>query len=64
MNFEPKATSSLLTLLLTIGKGDGWNIIKYQWRFLREISMEGYDLGSHMVGQRTLRLENFNFNLT
>ena len=34
------------------------------WRFLWEISLEGYDdLGSHMVGRwQTLRLENFNFN--
>ena len=53
----------LITNIVTIGKGNGWNIINYQWRFLREISLEGYDLGSNMVGRQTLQLENFNLTL-
>ena len=65
MNFESYGNSSILTLILTIGKGNDWNIIKYHGDFFGKFSMvEGYDdLGSHMVGQPTLRLEKLQFDI-
>ena len=56
---ELRTQDNSLLLLLTIGKGNDWNIIKYHGDFFGKFSMkEGHDnLGSHMVGQPTLRLE-------
>ena len=58
---EPRTQNN--SLLLTIGKGNDWNIIKYHGDFSGNFT-EGHDnLGSHMVGWQTLQLENFNLNI-
>ena len=58
--------NSSVLLLLTIGKGNDWNIIKYHGDFFENFhnGHEGHDnLGSHMVGQPTLRLEKLQFDI-
>ena len=60
--------NSSILLLLTIGKGNDWNIIKYHGDFfLRKIFNDGHEghdnLGSHMVGQPILQLENLQFDI-
>ena len=58
--------NSVSSLLLTIGKGNDWNIIKYHGDFFRKFhnGHEGHDnLESHMVGQPTLRLEKLQFDI-
>ena len=54
-----------VTLLLAIGKGNDWTIIKYHGDFFGKFSMvEGHDnLECHMVGQLTLRLEKLQFDI-
>ena len=54
------------SLLLTIGKGNNWKLsnIMDNCHFFRKFQWKVTDnLGSHMVGRQTLRLENFNLTL-
>ena len=62
MNFEPMQLI-ITDIIINYWQRKQLEYYQLSWRFLWEISMEGYDLGSHMVGRQTLRLENFNLTL-